>query len=67
MIIWLTQDTYRDFSLWIRPILDLKLAVVRLFATKVVLKQAATNVSQDLYNKLDFLSHFKSGIINRGV
>ncbi len=39
---------------------------MRLFATKVVLKQAATNVSQNLYNRLDFLSHFKSGIINRG-
>ncbi len=29
---------------------------MRLYATKVVLKQAATNVSQNHYSSLDFLS-----------
>ncbi len=38
-----------------------KLVVIRLFATKLI----PTNVSQNLYSSLDFLSHFKNGIINR--
>ena len=34
---------------------------------KVLLIQVATNVSQNFYNRLDFLSHFTIGIVNHAV
>ncbi len=51
----------QSLSLWITVKVDYKLVVIRLFATKLI----PTNVSQNLYSSLDFLSHFKNGIINR--
>ncbi len=51
----------QSLSLWIRVKLDYELVVIRLYATKLI----PTNVSQNHYSSLDFLSRFKKGFIKR--
>ncbi len=60
MILWWTQDGYRVF-LYELELIRLQVSRHKLFATKLI----PTNVSQNHYSSLDFLSHFKNGIINR--
>ncbi len=51
----------QSLSLWIRVKLDYELVVIRLYATKLI----PTNVLQNHYSSLDFLSSLKKGFIKR--